>query len=156
MIRLQLPTATTVFVLLTLFGSTSRGEEILLWPADHEANGGTVAAGENEDREHIVVRQNPSIVPLIPPAGKRSGAGVVICPGGGYSILAFEKEGLEIGRWMNERGIAAFCLKYRCGGSPNGQRYCNNLWIEIPRISGGGLGFSFSVDEFGALNHVRQ
>src|SRR5690606_35375130 len=35
-------------------------------------------------------------------------------------------------------------------------RYCNNLWIEIPRIAGGGLGFSFSVDEFGALNHVRQ
>jgi acetyl esterase/lipase len=57
---------------------------------------------------------------MLPPEEKRSGAGVVICAGGGYSILAFEKEALEIGSWMNDRGIAAFCLKYRCGGEPNG------------------------------------
>lgn len=94
------------------------GEEILLWPPGHEANGKAVSLAG--DQEHIVVRQSPSIVAMFPPDDRSSGAAVIVCPGGGYSILAFEKEGLEIGRWLNERGIAAFCLKYRCGGPPNG------------------------------------
>ncbi len=38
---------------------------------------------------------------------------VVICPGGGYAILAFEHEGIQVAQWLNERGISAFVLKYR-------------------------------------------
>ena len=47
---------------------------------------------------------------------KRSGAAVVVCPGGGYAGLAFDKEGLSVGRWLAERGIVAVTLKYRYGG----------------------------------------
>lgn len=39
---------------------------------------------------------------------------VVICPGGGYSILAWNLEGTDIAAWLNSRGISAFLLKYRC------------------------------------------
>lgn len=39
---------------------------------------------------------------------------VVICPGGGYSILAWNHEGLDIVSWLNYHGISAFLLKYRC------------------------------------------
>jgi acetyl esterase/lipase len=38
---------------------------------------------------------------------------VIICPGGGYHILAWEHEGLEIAKWFAERGVNAFVLKYR-------------------------------------------
>jgi acetyl esterase/lipase len=47
------------------------------------------------------------------PKIKTSDAAVIICPGGGYSILAIDKEGYEIANWFNERGITAFVLKYR-------------------------------------------
>tara|TARA_B100001750_G_scaffold209354_1_gene189177 strand:+ start:257197 stop:258990 length:1794 start_codon:yes stop_codon:yes gene_type:complete len=42
-----------------------------------------------------------------------SGAAVIICPGGGYSHLAIEKEGHKVARWFNSLGISAFVLKYR-------------------------------------------
>ena len=41
---------------------------------------------------------------------------VLICPGGGYSHLAWSHEGLDIASFMNLQGISAFVLKYRCPG----------------------------------------
>jgi acetyl esterase/lipase len=38
---------------------------------------------------------------------------VIICPGGGYSILAFDKEGTRVAEEMNRWGVTAFVLKYR-------------------------------------------
>jgi acetyl esterase/lipase len=38
---------------------------------------------------------------------------VLVCPGGGYSILAAEHEGSDLAVWFQQRGIAAFVLKYR-------------------------------------------
>jgi acetyl esterase/lipase len=42
-----------------------------------------------------------------------TGSSVIICPGGGYGILAIDHEGYDIAKWFNERGISAFVLKYR-------------------------------------------
>jgi len=44
-----------------------------------------------------------------------SNTGIVICPGGGYQHLAMAKEGFDIAKWLNERGISGFVLKYRLG-----------------------------------------
>ena len=44
---------------------------------------------------------------------KANGQAVIICPGGGYSILAFDKEGTRVAEEMNKWGITAFVLKYR-------------------------------------------
>lgn len=41
---------------------------------------------------------------------------VVICPGGGYGGLSYEKEGAEIANWLSKFGITSFVLKYRHGG----------------------------------------
>lgn len=38
---------------------------------------------------------------------------VIICPGGGYNILAYNKEGTEIAEWLNSIGVSAAVLKYR-------------------------------------------
>jgi pectinesterase len=46
-------------------------------------------------------------------AAKPNGKAVIICPGGGYSILAFDKEGTRVAEEMNRWGITAFVLKYR-------------------------------------------
>jgi acetyl esterase/lipase len=49
------------------------------------------------------------------PAAKdrANGAAVVICPGGGYNILAWNLEGTEIAEWLNSLGVSAAVLKYR-------------------------------------------
>ncbi len=46
-------------------------------------------------------------------AEKPNGTSVIICPGGGYKILAISHEGYEIAEEFNKRGITAFVLKYR-------------------------------------------
>ncbi|NDV78068.1 alpha/beta hydrolase [Dysgonomonas sp. 511] len=52
---------------------------------------------------------------IIYPASKDNNnkMAVIICPGGGYGGVAIEHEGHQFARWLNERGIAAFVLKYR-------------------------------------------
>jgi acetyl esterase/lipase len=41
---------------------------------------------------------------------------VLVCPGGGYSHLAWSHEGVETAQWFKNRGVSAFILKYRCPG----------------------------------------
>ena len=45
---------------------------------------------------------------------------VLVCPGGGYSILAWNHEGTEVAEWLNKQGITAFVLKYRVPGNRDG------------------------------------
>jgi acetyl esterase/lipase len=55
----------------------------------------------------------PTITIYRPPAGKDTGAAVVVCPGGGYKILALDLEGTEVCEWLNSIGITGVLLKYR-------------------------------------------
>lgn len=62
----------------------------------------------------------PGLVPRIVPktAPNFKNAAVIVMPGGGYSFLAWTKEGLEIADWLNTIGISAFVLKYRVPQRP--------------------------------------
>ncbi len=52
-----------------------------------------------------------------------NGGAVLICPGGGYSHLAYEKEGVKIAKWFNSIGISAFVLNYRHDDKENNRRF---------------------------------
>jgi acetyl esterase/lipase len=56
-----------------------------------------------------------------PTNGKPNGIGVIVCPGGGWRILAWEHEGLDVARWLTAQGYTAFLLKYRVRGTPPAQ-----------------------------------
>lgn len=56
---------------------------------------------------------NPTLNIYLPPKDKANGTAVIICPGGGYAILAVKHEGYDLAEWFNSLGIAAFVLKYR-------------------------------------------
>ncbi len=60
---------------------------------------------------------NPTIEVFLPAKQNATGKGVLICPGGGYEILAYDWEGTDIAKWFNSKGIAAFVLKYRLPNS---------------------------------------
>src|ERR1019366_8906094 len=81
-------------------GQAPAGNEISLWPVGApEAKGATPA-------------DTPTITINLPSAHKPTPA-VIICPGGGYSVLAKDHEGSQVAEWLNNLGIAAFVLKYR-------------------------------------------
>ena len=60
----------------------------------------------------------PTLTVFTPAPGKANGAGVIVCPGGGWKILAWEHEGIDVAQWFADRGYTAFLLKYRVSASP--------------------------------------
>ena len=55
----------------------------------------------------------PQIAIYRPAPQKDTGAAVVICPGGGHHILAYDLEGTEVAEWLNSIGVTGIVLKYR-------------------------------------------
>lgn len=99
--------------------SFSQDTIIPLWP-DNIPN-----SRPSEEKENITTGnikwirnvQEPDIACFLPTKQNRTGASVLICPGGGYGGLAYDWEGTDIARWFSGKGIAAFVLKYRLPGS---------------------------------------
>ena len=50
---------------------------------------------------------------LYRPVAGGNGTAVVICPGGGFMALSINSEGTAVAKWLAERGLTAFVLKYR-------------------------------------------
>jgi acetyl esterase/lipase len=60
----------------------------------------------------------PTMTVYSPPAGKNTGAAVVVFPGGGFEILAMDLEGTDICDWLTADGITCVLLKYRVPSAP--------------------------------------
>jgi acetyl esterase/lipase len=112
-----------LFLVLTftgfLFCNLNAQEKILkIWP-----EGIPGSLNNTSYTEQGVVKKNslalyfkvtdPTISVFLPPVEKANGMAVIICPGGGYGALAFDYEGIDIARWLNDNGIAGIVLKYR-------------------------------------------
>jgi len=106
-------------LILGLIGSlNAQNATVNLWPNQ------IPNAKMNKDYEEIdVVKEGqlrsvskvtvPTVSIFLPDMVKSNGTAVVICPGGGYSHLAIDKEGFKVANWLNSLGISAFVLKYR-------------------------------------------
>jgi len=70
---------------------------------------------------------NPTIQIFSPPAGKKTGAAVIVFPGGGYRILALDLEGTEVCEWLNRIGVTGVLLKYRVPPHEGAVRYAAPL-----------------------------
>ncbi len=99
-------------------------EPMPVWPATPP--GRMAATGEEGDTSHEksnkvaglpVIRlgnvSTPTLTIYKPTAEKNSGTAVLVCPGGGYNILAYDLEGTEVCKWLNSIGVTAGLLKYR-------------------------------------------
>jgi len=100
------------------------GQLIPLWPGRAPGETNTVSTerdmskpGEGLVAGKPVIRlgnvSEPSITIYRPSAAKDTGTAVVVCPGGGYSILAWDLEGTEVCDWLNSIGVTGVLLKYR-------------------------------------------
>ncbi len=104
------------YFLLIAVAASAQQKEILLWP--NGAPGSEGKTGKEKVRiiggEQIISNiHHPSITPYLPTKEKATGAAVIIAPGGGHKELWITHEGYNEAKWLSERGIAAFVLKYR-------------------------------------------
>lgn len=76
-------------------------EFVYLWP-----KGAPLALGDDP-------LDKPKLTLYRAPAAKANGAAVVICPGGGYVVVASDHEGKQVAEWLNGLGVSAFVLQYR-------------------------------------------
>ncbi len=97
-------------------GNSQNRAMIELWPGrvpgEEKAKAPAVVSDNNQgDVLRIAEVTNPvlEVFEAVNPAGPS----VIVCPGGGYGILALDKEGHEIAQWLNHLGITAFVLQYR-------------------------------------------
>jgi acetyl esterase/lipase len=84
-------------------------------PGDKEGETGEEKS-ERREGDPVLRVENVSVPQLTiypAPADKANGAAVLVCPGGGYSILAWEHEGTQVCEWLNANGVTAGLLKYR-------------------------------------------
>ncbi|HTN81549.1 MAG TPA: alpha/beta hydrolase [Acidimicrobiales bacterium] len=64
---------------------------------------------------------DPTVTVFTPDAKTRNGVGIIVVPGGGWTINAWSHEGLDVAHWLTALGYTAFLLKYRVQASPADQ-----------------------------------
>lgn len=114
-----------IFVLIPNSYTQNKPMEIALYPENHIPGN---LPGPNEEKSasdggilRISKVKIPTLTVFLPPADKANGTAIIICPGGGYSIVAIDHEGYKVAKRFNEMGIAAFVLKYRIPDKKNQQ-----------------------------------
>ncbi len=106
------PTLTTAPTTIRLWPGTAPGspaasapEQDVTKPTDNIVAGKRVARLGNVSQPSITIyRPSPKL---------DTGTAVVVCPGGGYHILAIDLEGTEVCQWLNSIGVTGVLLKYR-------------------------------------------
>lgn len=100
----KLPILAAILATTVMVRAQTNSTTFALWP---NVAPGTLGSSSND---------MPSLTVFLPANASSNCAAMVICPGGGYAHLA-SHEGADYARWLNERGIAAFVLKYRLGSA---------------------------------------
>jgi len=109
------------FVLFCLmFVMVSYGQEVVrLYNGEVPAGSEVLTKKEyvrKSETGEVITYRNVSMPTLTihePAQDKKNGIAMVICPGGGFTGLAFNLEGTNVAKWCNDHGITAFILKYR-------------------------------------------
>ena len=86
--------------------------EILLWP-EGVPGARDIGPEQNSDGTHVSNVSVPTLTVYGPAVDRPNGTAVIICPGGGYTNLSFEREGVQFAHWLSTLGVTSFVLKYR-------------------------------------------
>ncbi|MCA9262821.1 MAG: alpha/beta hydrolase [Planctomycetales bacterium] len=109
---------------VTIVQADTADQVIKIWPGDPPGPPRNVGEEQDmtKDTDDLIAGRRiiklgnvttPEAHVYLPPANLRTGASVVICPGGGFHILAWDLEGIEVAQWLNTLGVAGIVLKYR-------------------------------------------
>ena len=104
-------------ILVALVSCCAAAQTLNIWP-------GVAPGSENWTQKETVAENTPvgtiinnvvtpTLTVYLPEKSKATGTGVIVAPGGACIALAIDHEGTKVAQWLQERGIAAFVLKYR-------------------------------------------
>lgn len=113
-------TSALLLILCSFWSGAALAQDqvVKLWPGKIPGARLNAAYQETEqqnERGITLVRNvsEPTLSVYLPAKGKGTGAAVVICPGGGYAVLAIDHEGHQVARWLQSLGIVGIVLKNR-------------------------------------------
>ncbi|WP_339922347.1 alpha/beta hydrolase [uncultured Cyclobacterium sp.] len=142
-----------IFSLVT-FANAQDGTVIHVWPDK--------VPGETAPKHPAVVTDNnsgnvtrltdvtdPTLKVFLPDASVNNGAAVIVCPGGGYRILAIDKEGHEVAEWLTTLGYTAFVLEYRVPEKQDGA--LNDIQRAIRIVRSGASDWKVDPDKIGVI-----
>lgn len=128
---------TILFLITMVIGANAQDTIIPLWPKDKIPN--RVESDEKEihtqggDLLRISKVQEPTIEVYLPAKSNANGQAMLIFPGGGYHILAYDWEGTDIAKFLNGKGIAGIVVKYRLPSSDSQKEKHNVPLIDAQR-----------------------
>ncbi len=101
----------------------------------------------------------PTLLVFKPVPGTSNGTAAVICPGGGFMALSIESEGTGLAKWLAERGVTSFVLKYRVAHTGDDATQEFNALFSQPQkfheLTGPVIPLSIA-DGLAAVAYVRQ
>lgn len=103
--------------------SAAQVETLPLWPegvpppvrADAPAAKGSIGVEVKDARGWFMRISEPRLTIVPPTVDRANGTAVIICPGGGYSGLSHEREGVQYAQWLSTLGVTSFILTNRVG-----------------------------------------
>ncbi len=107
-----------VLIVLSMSVFSQKNDLIYLWPGKvpgelKEKQPPLLSKSQSDNITRYSEVTNPALEVFLPDPVKKNGSAVIVCPGGGYQILAYDLEGIEIAAWLNRMGFTAFVLQYR-------------------------------------------
>lgn len=128
-------TALSTVLVFAFASGLNAAETLKIWPGGRAANDTVKLEAEADQSKpdqglvagRTVIRlgnvAEPEIHFYAAPADKANGTCIVVCPGGGHRILAWDLEGTEVAQWLNGLGISAAVLKYRVPARSDNPQY---------------------------------
>jgi len=158
---LQLTRLILLFIIaLTAGFHTQAGDSIRVWPgkAPDEPAGIESKKAKAVTGSDGVIRipyvDTPELHHFPAPPEKATGACIIVCPGGGYGKLAWNKEGTEIATWLNTLGVEAVVLKYRVPRRDREKPYpwpLQDLQRSIRIVRSAAVDWKIDVDRVGVM-----
>jgi acetyl esterase/lipase len=116
---------TATLLLLSLNSFPQKKDLIYLWPGKvpgeiKEKQKPVIDTIKKDGVLRFVEITNPAVEIWLPEGGNNKKAGIIVCPGGAYRHLAYDKEGTEVAAWLNRIGYTAFVLSYRVPNNMTG------------------------------------
>ena len=111
-----LPVSQLTLIDRTIREATGKEHSVYrLWPGDGTREDDPLKDAEETLKPRKVPVATGVTAPTMTffPAAKPTGRGVLVFPGGGYGVLAWEHEGAKVAEWLNDQGVHAFLVKYR-------------------------------------------
>ena len=112
-----------LLTLMSTLAATALAEPAVLplWPegvpaavrADAPAARGDLGAERAEEGGRVANVSVPTLTVVPPAVDRPNGTAVIVCPGGGYVRLSFQREGVQYANWLSSLGVTTFILKNR-------------------------------------------